>query len=325
LPLSEPEATIRFTNKRTGDSVDATVTEDCSLEVGLTIGGVAGDEVTVAVSDGEGNQDFDVIAGTLVIEQWPELAPVEPSPMNRDGGAEMEEVEAEIFIDGASPHDAKQGHIPDCYVVAAAMAVADAEEEAIAEMIRWVKPGLVEVRLYPVEDGIVGSPKWFPVSTRFYKRGGELLYGRVPEGHQLELWFPIIEKAYALMRGGYQGVANAGSVGAMMASILGRPNRELWLNENAPEYVLEQLKRGLEERRAIAAGTFPANFNVDYSRSLITDSHAYAILDVVEKDGEPHILMLDPWAKGGDPDRNDGVRTVPFSEFATKVQVVNIC
>ena len=53
-PISEPGAKLRFTNVRTGQSIDTKVTELGSLPVGFKLAGQAGDQFKVAVTDGFG-------------------------------------------------------------------------------------------------------------------------------------------------------------------------------------------------------------------------------------------------------------------------------
>jgi hypothetical protein len=66
-PLSEPGASIRFVNARTGEKVDVKATDKGSLPAGLTLPGRAGDEFKVSVSDGRNNVAHANVTGTLKV------------------------------------------------------------------------------------------------------------------------------------------------------------------------------------------------------------------------------------------------------------------
>lgn len=106
-----------------------------------------------------------------------------------------------LFVDGVKPADIKQGQVGDCFLAAALLSIADSEPGAITSMV--------------VDNGVVnGSHTW---GVRFFDSTGKanwvtvndllpvtaagstsLIYGGNPSGNlNGEIWFPLIEKAYA--------------------------------------------------------------------------------------------------------------------------------
>ncbi|MCK6552370.1 C2 family cysteine protease [Myxococcota bacterium] len=335
MPVTEDDADLRFTVVRTGRTLDAKATPEASLPEGLVVEAQTGDAIDVAVSDGAGNEDFAFVAGRLVV---PPPLPAgnfpDPRPLNKDRDAMLEEILGELFAaDGvAHPEDVKQGAIANCYVPGALAAVAEVEPEAIDDMIEIVGPGKSTVRLYPGDGLRVDPPVFHPVDFEFYTRGGRLLYEQNPGAgleHKLKLWVPLIGKAIAQQMGqSYEEVAKGGSVGAMMSMILGRPNREVWTNQNDVDAVWTALVKGREERRAMAAGTYGVAESQRYRGTGVYANHAYSVHGAYADDaGQRWIVLRNPWASGAPnaQGRDDGVFPMPIERFCALFQVLNVC
>lgn len=335
MPVTEDDAGLRFTVVRTGATLDARATPEASLPAGLVVAAQTGDAIDVAVSDGEGNEDFSFVAGRLVVP--PPLAAgnfPEPAPLNKDRDAMLEEILGDLFAGGvASPDDVKQGAIANCYVPGALAAVAEVEPEAIDDMIDVIGPGKTTVRLYPGDGNRVDPPVFHPVDFEFYTRGGRLLYEQNPGAAglaaKLKLWVPLIGKAIALHVGqSYEEVAKGGSVGAMMSMILGRPNHEVWTNQNSVDDVWSALVKGREERRAMAAGTYSVAESQRYRGTGVYANHAYSVHGAyVDDAGARMVRLRNPWASGAPSaqGRDDGYFELPIERFCHLFQVLNVC
>src|SRR5690606_8094849 len=66
-PLTEPGATVRFTNVRTGEKFDFKATENGSIPAGFKLKGKAGDEFKVSVTDGKNNVELSEVAGSIKV------------------------------------------------------------------------------------------------------------------------------------------------------------------------------------------------------------------------------------------------------------------
>jgi hypothetical protein len=318
LPLCEPGAVIRLANTRTGDVSDVTVDANGSLPR-VTLPGAPGDTLTVAVSDGGGNTDFSLVAGTLAVPQAMvgDAQVPDPGPLARDAWARTRRFGGPAFPDAVAAADVRQGQIGDCYVPAACAAVAHAEPEAIRDLVRDNGNGTWTVTFHPT-----GQP---PVEVLV---DGDL-YGEVgrPRYGSGQLWFSLVEKALAQWRGSYEVVGQGGSVGQMLSEILGRPNRELWLSGNSPDQVYDAIQEGTRQRHAMAAGTHGTAESARYTNTGVYPNHAYSVLGAVEEQGRRYVVLRNPWGSGepaGDG-VDDGVFRLPLERFMDLYQVLNVC
>jgi hypothetical protein len=331
-PLTEPGATLRFQNQSTGTYVDVTVDANGSIPKGLLLAGKPGDTISVAVSDGAGNTNLAFTAGVLTVP-GPRATGnlVDPSPLNKDasrGGPTH--VDAPLFVDGASSADVKQGAIGNCYVPASLAAVAHADAADINEIIQDRGDGTFTVRLFPVDNGMIGDPVFVDVDADLHTGwGGQPRYASATgfDRGAPELWVSLVEKAYAQFRGGYEVVAQGGSVGMMQSQLLGRPNVEHWTNSRTPEQVWDALLAGTREHRAMSAGTYGTQESARYNGSGVHANHAYSVLGAVEENGQKLVELRNPWGSG-EPTGNgadDGVFRLPLERFMALYQVLNVC
>jgi hypothetical protein len=284
--------------------------------------------ISVAVSDGGGNTDLSFVSGSLTA---PGLTPrgnlVDPAPLRRDGQPATFRADGALFVDGASARDPKQGQIGNCYVPAGLAAVANANPEAIAELITANDDGSVTVRFF---DPVTFEPQEIVVDRDLYGSADRPRYGSLTQrdgaGHG-EAWFSLVEKAYAQWKGGYEVVAAGGSVGRLQAEVLGRPNVEHWLSGASPAEVFGRVQQGTREGRAMAAGTFGTADAARYTGTGIHANHAYTVLGASEEHGRQLITLRNPWASGepaGDG-VDDGVFELPVEDFVRLFQVLNVC
>lgn len=331
-PLTEPGATLRFCNQGTGAFLDVKVDARGAIPKGLSLPGNPGDTFSVAVSDGAGNTNLAITAGVLTVPARRisgELA--DPAPLNKDrnSGAPTR-VDAPLTANGATADDVKQGSIGNCYVPASLAAVAHADSADIDEIIRDNGDGTFTVRLYPVDNGSIGDPVFLDVDADLHLGwGGAPRYASTTgwTGGVKELWVSLIEKAYALYRGGYEVVAQGGSVGVMQSHLLGRPNVEHWTNQRSADQMWDALLAGVREKRAMSAGTFGTQESARYNGTGVHANHAYSVLGAEMDNGQRYVILRNPWGSG-EPSgngRDDGVFRLPVERFLELYQVLNVC
>jgi hypothetical protein len=316
LPVCEPGAVIRVTNTRTGHATDVTVDAHGTIPR-LLLPGMARDTLSVAVSDGGGNTDFSLVAGSLLVPPLvvgdPQVP--DPGPLSRDAWLRAHRAVGAAFPEAVRASDVRQGQIGDCYVPATCAAVAHAEPEAIRDLVRDNGNGTWTVTFHPA-----GSP---PVEVSV---DGDL-YGEVgrPRYGKGQFWFSLVEKALAQWRGSYEVVGQGGSVGQMMSEILGRPNTEHRLCGQSPDH--DAILEGTRQRRAMAAGTYGTAESARYTNSGVYANHAYSVLGAGQEQGQRYVTLRNPWGSGepaGDG-VDDGVFRLPLERFMTLYQVLNVC
>jgi len=329
-PLSEPGASIRFVNARTGEKVDVTATDKGSLPEGLKLPGKAGDEFKVSVSDGKNNVDHASVTGTLKVPGGSTgISGIDlPDPkmhaheLNADGTAKykLERFTGPLFVNEPTPGDVRQGAIGNCYFPAAMAAVAHTSPEALKQTIKQNTDGTYTVRFY--ENGNKSRPVDIKIDGDLYVRSfGGPIYGSSlggPTGKDsMELWFPLIEKAYAQWKGSYDTIGNGGSAGKVMSEVLGRSQGYEWVSAGSEQRLFDRIKRDIERGVPMAAGTHGTDQAARYTNTGVYANHAYSVLGVEEKNGEKFVKLRNPWGQSeyGNDGKNDGFFSLPLSKF----------
>lgn len=336
-PLTEPGAMLRFTNNRDGQTFDVKATENGSIPEGFKLKGKPGDSFTVASSDGRNNSNFTQVAGTLRVPggdngnvgvDLPDPAPLK-SDTNPDGTSKFKLLRfiGKLIVDRIRPGDVRQGAIGNCYFPAAMAAIAHADETTgknrIGDMIRQNDDGTYTVKFFQRSWGGTPKPVEITVDGDLYVRSyGGLVYGSslgTPAAtDKLELWYPIIEKAYAQWKGGYEAIGNGGVSGQVMSEVLGARDQYSSISDFNKDRIYSQIKDGAEKGYPMTAGTYGTEDAERYTNTGVYANHAYSVLGVEEKDGVKHVKLRNPWGQSepyGDG-VNDGFFSMPLDKFA---------
>lgn len=135
---------------------------------------------------------------TEVVDKWFGGKDLPTLPENY----EYVEVEGELYVDGLSPTDAKQGAANDCYFITALGAISQNAPEAIQDMITEVEPDLWVVRFYDargdahyvsVNDELPVRRDW---TGKLTDRESVFAYFGNSNDVNNELWPALLEKAY---------------------------------------------------------------------------------------------------------------------------------
>ena len=340
-PLSEPGATLRFTNARTGEKVDVKVTENGSLPAGLKLPGKAGDEFKVAASDGTNNVDFATVAGSLKVPggtgggnrvDLPDPA-MHKDELNADGTPKfkLERFSGPLFIDGPKAEDVRQGAIGNCYFPAALAAVASMRPDIIEKMIKDNGDGTYTVKFNANASYGSGRPVEIKVDGDLYARsyggpvyGGSLGGSTAPD--KMELWFPLIEKAYAQWKGSYDTIGNGGVAGQVMSEVMGKGYRYENLSPSNKDRMFDLIQKAAANKQPMAAGTYGTEDASRYTNTGVYAHHAYTVLGAVEENGVKYVQLRNPWGQSepGYDGKNDGIFKLELDKFVNLYRALHV-
>jgi hypothetical protein len=225
-----------------------------------------------------------------------------------------------LFVDGVSPSDVLQGHLGDCYLAAALGAIAAARPQAIKDMITASRDGTYTVRFFPKGDRT--HPVFIQVDGELPvdKKGGAYYGGsRAPDAaKKAELWFPIVEKAYAKWKGGYDKI-DGGIPEKPFHEILGGDFAWFDTTKYDEDALYAGIARFQRERRPMTAKSLDQD-NPQLRRASILSDHFYTVLGAEERDGRRFVVLRNPWGykePGGAAfdGRDDGVFRLPIENF----------
>ena len=242
----------------------------------------------------------------------------DPAVMKDDvSSLKYEWVRGELFVDGVSKDDVVQGMIGNCYMVAGFAAVAQQQPDAIKNAITENRDGTFTVRFF--------EPSWGTGPAREVKvtidgqlptQYGGMRYGKGTD--RTELWVPLLEKAYAQWKGGYEAIGNGGSAGNVMAALTGRRAGYDSLSPSRNEQeIFTKIKDTLAAGKGVAAGTHGEDQEAMYTGTGIYAHHAYSITGTSEENGTRYVHLRNPWGEvepsGNGPD--DGNFKLPMKDF----------
>lgn len=331
--ISEPGAQVRMTNNRTGEHALFTVGTDGQLPADAFLRGQAGDQISLAVSDGTNNKDFAQVAGVINVEGAP--APIDlPEPavwakkhLNSDGTPSVtaERFKGPLFVDGVSASDVKQGNLANCYFAGAMSAVAHTDPQAIQNMIKENADGTYTVTFKERDHYGRITEKKVTVDGDLFVRspGGAPLYGSstgTTAHDQMEMWYPIVEKAYAALHdNSYDKVGNGGFAGKVMEAVLGTPSSYTAANEANKDRLYRQLAEAQEKGWPATASTYGKDSPEAerYAGERIYPWHVYTILGVEESEGKKYVNIRNPWGNSepGYDGKDDGIFRLELDRF----------
>ncbi len=327
-PLTEPGATLRFTNLRTGDQLTIKANADGSIPKDAKIAGKAGDQIGVAVSDGTHNTDLKALVTTLsALGDTSTVDPGDDPAPHKDelkpDGTPMyppRRYTGPLFVNGPSSNDVRQGAIGNCYFPAAVAAVAHVSPKIIEDAITETKNPQTGEREFQVRFySYSGRMEMVTVDADLYTRSwGGPIYGTTPNASDpktMELWFPIIEKAYAKWKGSYDRIGNGGVPSQVMTALTGKSTRSLDTSYNSADEVFKAVKEAADKKLPMTAGTH--DDKKLYTNTGVYADHAYSVLGAEESNGQKFILLRNPWgeSEAGNDGKNDGYFKLEISKF----------
>lgn len=332
-PLSEPGAQLQLTNQRTGEKTRLTVGANGLLPEGVLLSGKPGDTFGVAATDGRRNADFAVEIGKLVAPGGTTTDQVVidlPDPtMHKDElGADgkpkfdLKRFSGPLFKDGVKPEDVEQGYLGDCYFPAAMAALAKVHPEVIENLIKRNEDGTYTVT-FKQKDWRTGSYKDAPVKVDadlWARAGGSPIYGASggdKAQKTMELWWPLIEKAYAQLKGSYNEIGNGGVSSDIWEACMGRDGRYQSTKFMDEGRLWTEIKDAVDNKLPCGAGTYGEDQEALYTNSGIYADHAYSILGCSEREGVRYVTLRNPWGQSepAGNGRDDGVFELKLADF----------
>jgi hypothetical protein len=312
--VSEPGATLQFTNTRTNEKTKVVVTAEGGFPPDFQVGGKPGDVFSIAASDGANNTDFATAVAKLHKDE-----------LNADGSPKFstKRFTGPLFKDGPSPSDVQQGQIGDCYFPSAMAGLAKFSPEAIQNLIKENGDGTYTVN-FKEKDYSTGRFRDVPIKLDgdlYVRSWGGPLYGATlgaDKGEKtMELWFPLVEKAYAQWKGSYNDIGSGGMSNDVFEAVLGRDGRSTGVYPGSEASVWSTIKKEIDAKHPVSAGTHGEDESALYTNTGVYADHSYSVLGYVEKNGEKYVTLRNPWGEsepaGNGP--NDGVFDLKLADF----------
>jgi len=325
----EPGEVVQLTNLRTGQKQLVTLDEKGLIPASTRVHGQPGDVISFATTDGRNNADYKDDCGSVVIPAPKNAAslkvPFEPPPALEDRATvKSSKLDGQLFVNGVSPTDPQQGQVGDCYLVASAASIAQMRPQALERMIKQNADGTFTVtfkrfaagaRAY-VDDAVT-------VTNSFPNRWGQAFYGGSTQ--RGELWFSVLEKAYASWKGGYDAI-RSGYPYEIFEACLGKAGKHLDPRIDSADKVFKAVKAATDKKLPMVAWTAPDSTEKPFAGTGLVGDHAYTLMGAEEKDGQRFVTLRNPWActePSGDG-RDDGVFTIPLETFVKYYDGVGI-
>lgn len=262
----------------------------------------------------------DVMSKAISLDGAPtrrELA--DPAVLNKHtGSVSYSWVPGNLFVDGVKETDVIQGQIANCYMVSSFAAIAHTHPDAIQNAIKDNGDGTFTVRFFQQNGYGAPTPVNVTVDGELPTRYGSSLY-YAKGADRSELWVPLLEKAFAQWKGGYEAIGNGGSPADVMGALLGTRDQYVGLYEGMNgDRLFQQLKAGVDSGKSVVAATHGEDQEALYTGTGMYAWHAYTVLGVSEENGQKYVTLRNPWGQsepsGNGPD--DGIFKLNMADFS---------
>lgn len=195
---------------------------------------------------------------------------------------------------GPRPDDAVQ-NMSDCYFAAAVAAVAHAQpgffkttmlpKYEVVDGVQTTKIAGYGVTLFDTSDDLYGAiPEVIDIeNTLPLAANGKLLFGYGGNG---TFWFPVIERAFARQKGGYDKIGSYGMAGAALSRVTGQFSKAALLTKGRKDAAWRRVSDALNNHQPLVA----CNVLKDPLPGM-TSFHCNALVGSEEKDGERWVKM----------------------------------
>lgn len=238
------------------------------------------------------------------------------------------DVKGDLFVKGADGDDVEQGQIGDCYLAASLSEIAHTHPELIEKAISKNADGTYNVRFYDVGWSGAAKPVDVKIDGDLPLNWGGLYYAHARDNS--ELWVPLLEKAYAQWKGGYDAIGNGGNPGTVMSALTGKGSDYVNVTPSAnTDAIFGRLKAALAAGKSACAVTYGEHSSVKYDGTGVYADHTYSVWGVSEENGVKYVQLRNPWGEvewtgQGKDTRDDGIFKMPVTEFVKYYEGVDV-
>lgn len=210
-----------------------------------------------------------------------------------------------LFEGMPDPNSIQQGQIGDCFFLAALVAYATRNPQAVKDMIKSHPDGSYTVT-FPGKPPVHISALTDAEKAMAAKSNG--------------LWAAVLEKAYAKlthsghpMTPGYMGSADTG-----VDTFSSKQSRSIFLSEHKPADIRQKLIQALKAGKLVEAGCMSPSL-----KGLVA-GHAYTVLSFDDKSDQ--IRLRNPWGdtEPGNDGKDDGIFVLSFQQFMANFYTLGI-
>jgi len=328
-PAGEPFAKMRITVARTGEKKDVTLDALGLLPSNFSLSAGVGDKVTFSITDGASNTDFSLSTGaTLEVvgkKAHPNDIP-DPRPtkdyIDSQGRITvgMEPFRGQMIVNGMNVEDVKQGYIGDCYLPAAIASALHYSPSVVQKMIKQNADGSYAVTFY--EKNAAGKYVAHVEtvdSDLYYDASKNPIFGKAEPSSvdNMELWWPLIEKAYASWNGSYEAIGNGGLSSDVFSAIYGKDAKTESVGTADAQW--KKIKAQVDAKKPGALGTGAEGPR--YNGTGVHGNHAYSILgyEVDKTTKQRYVVLRNPWgySEPGEEDGGDGLFKLEIEKVST--------
>ena len=303
-PISEPEARLRFVNRRTRRATTIQMNSKGNFRPRTMVAADPGD-----VLDIYGFCRQWIKVGRIEVPPPTPAGLPKIAPFRGTGVAfRVAPIRGRMFDGRPRAGDVVQGELSNCHLAAAAAAVAHFRPEALMLKARG--------SFYEATVFSAGRGRRVLVDRELYHRpSGELIFGQNGLMRSTRpAWWPILEKAFATVLGGYHVLDQGGSAHWALHMITGLPQRHRLL---APAYEQEHWRdlASVLARSSPVVATTPAR---THRNSGIVQDHCYTVLGCREHRSRRWIILRNPWGEMTPPGVRrwrDGIFEMPWLSF----------
>lgn len=235
----------------------------------------------------------------------------DPAPRAPDAKASRRRFVAPLWT-GSGPQigDIIQGAIGDCFLASSVAATAHLDGARLRSMVEAKGDGTYSITFYKKEAPGKFKPILIQVDDELYVKGARPLYGS--SGPQTKLLWPLIEKAYAQLKGTY-GALDGGSPKDALEAIWGRAGVSETVGPLDANWAA--IKASLDAHLPVVVGS-----SLDptlQKRTGIVDTHAHTVLKAFESGGVKYLTLREPYGRyepGGNGPK-DGIFTLAMPAF----------
>jgi hypothetical protein len=192
-----------------------------------------------------------------------------------------------------SVNDLHQGQLGDCFLIASIGELALTHPDAISRMIKVNANGTETVTLYTDKNGHVAGygatafkATTITIDNTFSSAGVNNGSTQDVLAGKKEIWPQVLEKAIAILDGGYSAIANGGNPMIVMQELTGKSA----ISVSPGQLTLQKLQAYIAEGDLIAMDTGGGSLGFN-----LVNNHAYMFEAVTIVKGAAMVQVGNPW------------------------------